>query len=138
MRWVERLHMQETGDSRKVRTSILYLFANTCECLHIRPTRTHLCAHRFSHAFTEADPQIHSIEGKGFGIGNIGREGMEAFIKSHKCNRICKKLGLPRPEVCQNACAKICHARGNVVTVTCTQNLNLFHECDIYCTTPNS
>jgi len=45
------------------------------------------------------DPQIHSIDGKGFGIGNIGKEGMTAFIKTHKCNRICSKLGLPRPQM---------------------------------------
>ena len=45
------------------------------------------------------DPQIHSMDGKGFGIGNIGKEGMNAFIKTHKCNRICSKLGLPRPQM---------------------------------------
>ena len=48
------------------------------------------------------DPQIHSIDGKGYGIGNIGPEGMRAFIKSHKCNRVCRALGLSPPAMPQN------------------------------------
>mmetsp|Transcript_34192 Transcript_34192/g.107114 ORF Transcript_34192/g.107114 Transcript_34192/m.107114 type:complete len:516 (-) Transcript_34192:796-2343(-) len=40
------------------------------------------------------DPQIHSIDGKSFGIGNIGREGILSFFNSHQCNDICKQLGL--------------------------------------------
>jgi len=41
------------------------------------------------------DPQIHSKDGEGFGIGNCGVEGMEEFFKSHKCNTLCQYLGLP-------------------------------------------
>jgi len=41
------------------------------------------------------DPQIHSRDGKGFGQGNLGQEGMEHFLSKHRCNRICKFLRLP-------------------------------------------
>jgi len=41
------------------------------------------------------DPQIHSREGEGFGKGNLGVEGMNKFLQTHKCNPICKFLGLP-------------------------------------------
>jgi hypothetical protein len=41
------------------------------------------------------DPQIHSRDGKGFGKGNLGQEGMNNFLSMHRCNRICKFLRLP-------------------------------------------
>eukprot|EP00656_Telonema_subtile_P019156 TRINITY_DN20435_c0_g1_i2.p1 TRINITY_DN20435_c0_g1~~TRINITY_DN20435_c0_g1_i2.p1 ORF type:complete len:481 (+),score=111.22 TRINITY_DN20435_c0_g1_i2:71-1513(+) len=50
------------------------------------------------------DPQIHSIDGvengnvsdgSGFGPGNFGYQGIKKFIETHKCNRLCKQLGLP-------------------------------------------
>jgi hypothetical protein len=41
------------------------------------------------------DPQVHTDDGKGFGLGNLGRKGMEAFMKSHQCNAICRYLNLP-------------------------------------------
>eukprot|EP01012_Entosiphon_sulcatum_P009073 TRINITY_DN15018_c0_g1_i1.p1 TRINITY_DN15018_c0_g1~~TRINITY_DN15018_c0_g1_i1.p1 ORF type:complete len:484 (+),score=103.96 TRINITY_DN15018_c0_g1_i1:411-1862(+) len=40
------------------------------------------------------DPQVHSKDGEGFGKGNVGQEGIDEFFKSHKCNSICKLLGL--------------------------------------------
>jgi hypothetical protein len=42
------------------------------------------------------DPQIHSIDGEGYGKGNMGREGIEKFLNAHKCNAICKFLNLPQ------------------------------------------
>ena len=42
------------------------------------------------------DPQIHTINGKGFGKGNCGRKGIRKFFTSHQCNSICAYLGLPR------------------------------------------
>lgn len=42
------------------------------------------------------DPQIHSRDGEGFGKGNLGQEGINHFIKTHKCNPICKFLNLPK------------------------------------------
>ena len=42
------------------------------------------------HYFT--DPQIHSHDGKSFGMGNIGMEGINKFLETHKCNSICKKV----------------------------------------------
>jgi len=41
------------------------------------------------------DPQIHSKDGKGYGKGNLGREGIASFLSTHQCNRICEFLGLP-------------------------------------------
>ncbi|POM65972.1 Alpha Kinase [Phytophthora palmivora] len=41
------------------------------------------------------DPQIHSADGRGFGVGNLGTFGMEKFLESHRCNEVCRWLGLP-------------------------------------------
>jgi len=41
------------------------------------------------------DPQIHSKDGQGFGKGNLGQEGMDHFLSTHRCNRICQFLRLP-------------------------------------------
>jgi hypothetical protein len=40
------------------------------------------------------DPQIHTVSGKGFGRGNLGQAGLNAFLTRHKCNAICQHLGL--------------------------------------------
>uniref|UniRef100_A0A7S4LLU9 Alpha-type protein kinase domain-containing protein n=1 Tax=Eutreptiella gymnastica TaxID=73025 RepID=A0A7S4LLU9_9EUGL len=40
------------------------------------------------------DPQIHTADGQGFGMGNIGKKGMERFLKTHWCNSLCMYLGL--------------------------------------------
>lgn len=40
------------------------------------------------------DPQVHSFDGKGFGKGNCGSEGISKFFATHKCNVLCKMLGL--------------------------------------------
>jgi len=40
------------------------------------------------------DPQIHSKGGGGFGKGNLGVEGIDKFLETHKCNAICRFLGL--------------------------------------------
>eukprot|EP01084_Bolivina_argentea_P126838 224480_1 len=36
------------------------------------------------------DPQIHTYHGKGFGMGNLGNDGIIKFFKTHECNAICK------------------------------------------------
>ncbi|CAK4086027.1 unnamed protein product [Aphanomyces euteiches] len=40
------------------------------------------------------DPQIHTVDGRGFGVGNLGTLGMEKFLESHRCNEVCRWLGL--------------------------------------------
>lgn len=41
------------------------------------------------------DPQIHSVDRKGFGKGNLGQRGIDKFLATHRCNPICKYLKLP-------------------------------------------
>jgi len=41
------------------------------------------------------DPQIHTVDRKGFGLGNLGQDGINKFLETHKCNPICQFLGLP-------------------------------------------
>jgi len=50
------------------------------------------------------DPQIHSADGKGFGVGNLGKAGIDKFMATHICNPICKNLGLP--DVAPNSALK--------------------------------
>ena len=40
------------------------------------------------------DPQVHSADGRAFGMGNLGQEGINKFFKTHRCNNICTGLGL--------------------------------------------
>lgn len=41
------------------------------------------------------DPQIHSYDGQGFGFGNMGRRGIDRFLATHRCNDVCRAVGLP-------------------------------------------
>jgi hypothetical protein len=43
------------------------------------------------------DPQIHCIDKKRFGAGNLGYEGMLRFFNTHSCNKYCKILDLINP-----------------------------------------
>ena len=40
------------------------------------------------------DPQIHTLNGRDFGKGNLGRQGFQKFLASHRCNDICRYLKL--------------------------------------------
>ena len=33
------------------------------------------------------DPQIHTVDGQGYGDANLGARGMALFFSSHKCNK---------------------------------------------------
>lgn len=44
------------------------------------------------------DPQIHTFDGEGFGAGNLGPEGLHRFLRSHRHNLLCERLGLPNPD----------------------------------------
>lgn len=43
------------------------------------------------------DPQIHCLNPKKFGQGNLGYYGMMKFFMTHYCNKYCKKLNLAHP-----------------------------------------
>lgn len=40
------------------------------------------------------DPQIHTEDGKGLGMGNMGQAGIDKWVEKHECNSICSALGL--------------------------------------------
>eukprot|EP01119_Soliformovum_irregulare_P016127 TRINITY_DN4632_c0_g1_i3.p1 TRINITY_DN4632_c0_g1~~TRINITY_DN4632_c0_g1_i3.p1 ORF type:complete len:828 (-),score=308.02 TRINITY_DN4632_c0_g1_i3:200-2683(-) len=40
------------------------------------------------------DPQIHTKDQKGFGLGNLGQKGIFKFLITHECNAICQHLKL--------------------------------------------
>lgn len=42
------------------------------------------------------DPQIHTHDGEGYGDGNLGRDGIVNFFRSHRCNGMCAALKLPQ------------------------------------------
>lgn len=39
------------------------------------------------------DPQIHTLDGRGFGDGNLGLRGFALFFRTHSCNALCKSMG---------------------------------------------
>jgi len=45
------------------------------------------------------DPQIHTFNGEGFGLGNMGHNGVTKFLKAHECNDICRLLELPAVKI---------------------------------------
>ncbi|RNF07307.1 myosin heavy chain kinase A [Trypanosoma rangeli] len=40
------------------------------------------------------DPQIHTEDGKGLGLGNMGPAGIEKYVLRHECNEVCRAFGL--------------------------------------------
>ncbi|KAI5691514.1 Alphakinase family [Leishmania braziliensis] len=40
------------------------------------------------------DPQIHTEDGKGLGMGNMGQEGIDKWIEAHVCNEVCRAMQL--------------------------------------------
>jgi len=45
------------------------------------------------------DPQIHTFDGHGFGLGNLGHDGLTKFLITHECNDLCRLLDLPAVKV---------------------------------------
>ena len=46
------------------------------------------------HQLTRRRVQIHTVDGRGFGKGNAGLQGVRQFMKQHTCNGICRALRL--------------------------------------------
>jgi hypothetical protein len=42
------------------------------------------------------DPQIHTEDGKGLGMGNMAQKGIDKWVENHKCNEICVAMRLAR------------------------------------------
>jgi hypothetical protein len=40
------------------------------------------------------DPQIHSEDGQGYGMGNCGYDGIKKFFNTHECNELCRFVGV--------------------------------------------
>ncbi|GET93551.1 elongation factor-2 kinase-like protein [Leishmania tarentolae] len=40
------------------------------------------------------DPQIHTVDGKGLGMGNMGQEGIDKWMEAHVCNEVCRAMKL--------------------------------------------
>ena len=40
------------------------------------------------------DPQIHTADYQGFGMGNLGQKGILKFLLTHQCNPVCRAVGL--------------------------------------------
>eukprot|EP01084_Bolivina_argentea_P005866 11078_1 len=74
------------------------------------------------------DPQIHTANGKGFGKGNLGIDGMIKFLQSHQCNAICQHLRLdivnPKPIVYGTRPAKMYMDSHKVTVIDHIEHLN--------------
>jgi len=62
------------------------------------------------------DPQVHTITGQGYGLGNWGREGMATFFATHQCNSVCRYLGLGNV-------SSFCDAGNTIVCTTSPKRL---------------
>lgn len=41
------------------------------------------------------DPQVHTLDGHGYGAGNLGITGIALFFHAHRCSTLCARLKLP-------------------------------------------
>uniref|UniRef100_A0A7S3YR87 Alpha-type protein kinase domain-containing protein n=1 Tax=Lotharella globosa TaxID=91324 RepID=A0A7S3YR87_9EUKA len=70
------------------------------------------------------DPQVHSVSGKGYGRGNLGMPGIRKFLETHRCNRICHYLRLPRCNNQFQAPSPICRPIPATGTIPLTQMMH--------------
>ena len=92
-------------------------------CICIYPIYTSVCiciqAHSLTHSHTHThththqgvgdyytDPQIHSLDGEGFGSGNMGPEGIRRFFKVCQGGKKSTLLGCLGPWVCACLCQR--------------------------------
>ena len=41
------------------------------------------------------DPQIHTLKGDDYGLGNLGKDGIRKWMAGHKCGPLCIAMGFP-------------------------------------------
>jgi len=58
------------------------------------------------------DPQIHTVNGKGFGSGNLGHTGIRAFLLRHVCNEVCRAVGLEKIQAKALSSGKVVDRKG--------------------------
>ncbi|CAN0389307.1 unnamed protein product [Pylaiella littoralis] len=69
--------------------------------------------------FMITDPCVHSKQ-KMYGAGDRGSQGMRDFLEGHRCNAICRHLGLPQPATTATssttAASRYAPVHGNLAT----------------------
>eukprot|EP01013_Petalomonas_cantuscygni_P025376 TRINITY_DN4730_c0_g1_i1.p1 TRINITY_DN4730_c0_g1~~TRINITY_DN4730_c0_g1_i1.p1 ORF type:complete len:234 (+),score=49.59 TRINITY_DN4730_c0_g1_i1:162-863(+) len=51
------------------------------------------------------DPQIHTMDGESYGVGNMGVRGIQQFFETHFCNDLCRSLKLNSVKVAPDGAA---------------------------------
>ena len=59
----------------------------------VRASRAHPSV-RIARPLHALRAQIHTRDGRGYGVGNMGAAGIRQFRASHRCNAVCRALGL--------------------------------------------
>ncbi len=70
--------------------------ACVCLCDTLVSILTHTLPHHAGVGDLYTDPQIHTLDGRGMGLGNNGGKGIQRWVASHRCNAICRQLKLPQ------------------------------------------
>lgn len=79
------------------------------------------------------DPQIHTVHGHGFGLGNMGQEGIWKWVMKHKCNRFCRALQLPALRKCSLTDARQQMTETTFFDTPIPQSRNVYNRIQAFC-----